>query len=347
MSEITHSKGLECACTNIRTCALCEHTLEIRSAQFLAKKIPVLPQVAPSLPTVTYVWCLECELAHRESTLKCTSTFPHNPPDDLTLTSVAVFNNIISEDEETQLVRDIDQSPWKTSQSGRRKQEYGPTVNFKKKKINLKKYTGLPRYIKFLTAKMADIPLLFDFVAVEQGNLEYTSARGSANDAHIDDEWAWGERLCTLTLMQDCWMTFEKDFTLAETDAMMFDITKETHRTRFCGFVSPPLQSQGISIHTLSAANAIPKRTTKNDMPSVDNAWHAVVNVKLPRRSMIVSQGVMRHQWTHAILRKNIVDRRISVTLRELGQCFLPGQTYEEIGSTMLELASKFQGTCV
>ena len=60
-----------------------------------------------------------------------------------------LLENFLSSDEEEKLVALIDNDPnWRDSQSGRRKIDYGPTANFKKKKIKVGRFRGLPQYSK-------------------------------------------------------------------------------------------------------------------------------------------------------------------------------------------------------
>lgn len=48
----------------------------------------------------------------------------------------------LSADEEKQLMEMIDGVEWAQSQSGRRKQDYGPKVNFKHKKVKTDTFVG-------------------------------------------------------------------------------------------------------------------------------------------------------------------------------------------------------------
>jgi len=84
-------------------------------------------------------------------------------------------------------------------------------VNFKKKKLRLGSFAGLPRYSRPLVDRFADYSCLTNFIPVELCNLEYLPQRGSAIDAHHDDCWLWGERLVTLNLMSDTVLTFTED----------------------------------------------------------------------------------------------------------------------------------------
>lgn len=76
-------------------------------------------------------------------------------------------------------------------------------MNFKKKRLKIPAFTGLPAFSKFLVSRMAQHDVLQDFIPVELCNLEYLSERGSSIDQHFDDFWLWGERLVTLNLLSD------------------------------------------------------------------------------------------------------------------------------------------------
>ena len=68
-----------------------------------------------------------------------------------------------------------------------------------------------------------------------------------------------------------------------------------------------------------------------------------MVHVPLPRRSLIVVEGIARHIWEHSILRHHVFSRRIAMTLRELSQEFGPGGNQEEMGKTLLAIANTTQ----
>lgn len=81
--------------------------------------------------------------------------------------------------------------------------DYGPKVNFKRRKIKSDVFTGLPDFSRVLYKRMKSTDILKDFEPVEQCNLEYLPERGSSIDPHFDDFWLWGERLVTLNLGSD------------------------------------------------------------------------------------------------------------------------------------------------
>ena len=94
-------------------------------------------------------------------------------------------------------------------------QDYGPQVNFKKKKLKVGGFNGLPPFSKFFVERMwnSNLEILSDFQPVELCNLEYTPARGSSIDPHIDDKWLWGRRLITLNLLSPSTLTFSNNAT--------------------------------------------------------------------------------------------------------------------------------------
>ena len=84
-------------------------------------------------------------------------------------------------------------------------------MNFKKRKVRVGSFAGLPLYSKQLVNRFAGYSCLTGFVPVELCNLEYLPERGSAIDPHFDDWWLWGERLVTLNLLSDTVLTFVDD----------------------------------------------------------------------------------------------------------------------------------------
>ncbi|KAK0058824.1 alpha-ketoglutarate-dependent dioxygenase alkB 4 [Biomphalaria pfeifferi] len=124
---------------------------------------------------------------------------------------ITIIENFVSPDEEFYLDAAIKETPFQKSQSGRQKQDFGPKVNFKKQKIRVSSFNGLPSYSRFLFERMGAHSCLKDFQPVELCNLEYCIERGAHIDPHFDDAWLWGERLVTLNLMSDSCLTFTLD----------------------------------------------------------------------------------------------------------------------------------------
>jgi alkylated DNA repair protein alkB family protein 4 len=181
-----------CACKGIRSCLLCEKQGEHHRVHIVHAK--------------DYVYCTVCKQAWSGD------LGPHNHPShsgsSVTFPGIEILPDFVSEDEESNLCAEIDQKDWTASQSGRRKQDFGPKVNFKKQKVRLSSFTGFPSYSRLLIDRFAQHPLLANFTPVELCNLEYIPERGSAIDPHFDDWWLWGERLVTLNLLSPIVETF-------------------------------------------------------------------------------------------------------------------------------------------
>lgn len=95
-------------------------------------------------------------------------------------------------------------------------QDFGPKVNFKKKKVRTGGFSGLPALSQKLVLRMQQDPSLASFQPVEQCNLDYHPQRGSAIDPHLDDSWLWGERLVTINMLSSTTLTMSLEQGLPE-----------------------------------------------------------------------------------------------------------------------------------
>ena len=149
-------------------------------------------------------------------------------------------------------------------------------------------FTGLPSFSKLVVDRLKQSCLhgvqVSDFFPAELCVLDYSPERGSAIDPHQDDQWLWGERLLTVSLLADVLLTF-------------------THPE-----------------------------------------YSVEVNIPLLRRSLLLVKGAARYSWLHSILRENVTERRVAVTLRELSTSFLPGGPEQALGHKLLEIAKNFNG---
>ncbi|XP_051017249.1 alpha-ketoglutarate-dependent dioxygenase alkB homolog 4 [Acomys russatus] len=228
---------------------------------------------------------------------------------------VTLIKDFVTPEEEAEMVRLMDSDPWKLSQSGRRKQDYGPKVNFRKQKLKMADFHGLPSFSQKVVQRMGLYSGLEDFRPVEQCNLDYSPERGSAIDPHLDDAWLWGERLVSLNLLS----------------ATVVSMCREAPGSLLlCAapFIGPD-PSEGGSI-------TAPSRTVP--------CQEVEVAISVPCRSLLVLTGAARHQWTHAIHRRHIKARRVCATFRELSSEFLPGGKQQELGLELLQAALSFQG---
>ncbi len=113
-------------------------------------------------------------------------------------------------------------------------QDYGAKVNFKKKKVKLGVFTGLPAYSQYLVERLQNKlkqknPESADFHPVELCNLEYVPDRGSAIVPHWDDRWLWGDRLVLLNLLSDTGMPVTRPSYTSDTERDSREEWKKYH----------------------------------------------------------------------------------------------------------------------
>ncbi|XP_039518457.1 alpha-ketoglutarate-dependent dioxygenase alkB homolog 4 [Pimephales promelas] len=184
--------SFNCGCKGIRTCLRCEAQ---KSEQHLLQKNDLIQH------DFTYDPVSKTAVREEGSGSRQSYAFP----------GIFLWENFVSEDEERELIARMDQDVWRESQSGRRKQDFGPKVNFKKRRVRVGDFTGLPAISRHLVDRMSKAPQLASFKPVEQCNLDYDPERGSAIDPHLDDSWLWGEHLVTINLLSDTVLTMSLD----------------------------------------------------------------------------------------------------------------------------------------
>ncbi|GCC38280.1 alpha-ketoglutarate-dependent dioxygenase alkB homolog 4 isoform X1 [Chiloscyllium punctatum] len=306
--------------------------------------------------------CLVCERGGIEAVTKCQRRkyhFTYHPTlglaignDDSSLSGwtfpfpgVFLLDDFVNEEEETKLVNLMDNDEWKPSQSGRKKQDYGPKVNFKKHKLKVGSFSGLPCFSHFLLNRMIQYPVLKSFLPVEQCNLDYRPERGSSIDSHFDDWWLWGERLVSLNLLSETILSMSCDsedlIQLHHNmvcNAQSCDPVTD-HSESLCNFHDDNTQV----LRTDNCSVKITSDTCQSHVPYKD----VEVAIHLPRRSLIALYGEARYTWKHGINRQDIKSRRICSTFRELSKEFSHGGNQEALGRELLDLALSFQGVPV
>uniref|UniRef100_A0A1A7W8E8 AlkB, alkylation repair homolog 4 n=1 Tax=Iconisemion striatum TaxID=60296 RepID=A0A1A7W8E8_9TELE len=263
-----------CACKGIRRCLVCEKFKA--DVQFETNESKIVHH---------FLYNYKTRLAVRKDEESISFPFP----------GVFLWETFVSEEEEKELISAMDEDVWNLSQSGRRKQDFGPKVNFKKRKVRVADFTGLPALSQKLVLRMQQDPNLAGFQPVEQCNLDYDPQRGSAIDPHLDDSWLWGERLVTINMLSE-------------------------------------------TVLTMSLEQGLPELGLSEEVQ---------VAVRLPRRCLVVLYGEARHKWKHAIHRKDIHERRVCSTYRELSAEFLLGGKQAKLGAELLSTALSFRGTPV
>jgi len=290
-----------CGCKGIRSCYLCKPDLKKLQVNDKNKKC--------------FYYC--------EKLKKCVAFVKSNDSYQLMaflFPGVIIINDFINEKEEQLLVENINKEPWKMSQSGRSKQDFGPKINFKKKKVNCNSFIGLPCYSKELVCRIQNIKELSDFEPVEMCNLNYEESKGSSIDPHFDDEWLWGERLITINLLSDTYYTM----TLPDSDHLDMSLIRPLDDEESCSLDLDFLKSNAISDLELESLQ-----------PSV--------RIHFPAKSLLVLKGEARTKWMHSICREDIKGQRMCSTFRELSEEFKKGKSLL-IGEKLLKIASSYQG---
>ncbi|CCD68391.1 DNA N6-methyl adenine demethylase [Caenorhabditis elegans] len=188
-----------CGCKGARFCALCETTERVKKLRVVEDKhvnykvfiYDHIRQIAIPTTNLNSQSSLE-DIIDESTSCQSVSTDGSIEIDGLTL-----IHNFLSESEESKILNMIDTVEWAQSQSGRRKQDYGPKVNFKHKKVKTDTFVGMPEYADMLLNKMSeyDVKKLGNYQPFEMCNLEYEEVKKSAIEMHQDDMWIWGNRL--------------------------------------------------------------------------------------------------------------------------------------------------------
>jgi hypothetical protein len=118
------------------------------------------------------------------------------------------IEKLLTEDEIQNILKEVNNAQWFDSQSGRKKQDFGPKINYKKRKVKFNEESTFPDYSKILQEKINQIPFLQNFKTAEIGNLFYTKQSGAHIDPHIDDYWIWGNNIIGLNLLSETVITF-------------------------------------------------------------------------------------------------------------------------------------------
>jgi len=221
----------DCGCKGHRSCLECEEKFNINKT-ITSDQLKDLE---------AYSYCPACsKIFPSWDTEKVMREHPfHNNVDGQYLPGIYIMENFITSAESEDLVRDIDFLPWANSQSGRRKQNYGPKTNFKKRKLRLGDFSGFPLSTQFIQKRFAQIDVLKDFQTIEQCSLEYDPKKGASIDPHIDDCWIWGERVVTVNCLGDAVLTmqlFDSPKLTEKYNLHLVDFYKEKLRVPFLNF---------------------------------------------------------------------------------------------------------------
>lgn len=301
-------KPRPCGCKGRRTCLICEQDYNIKL------QISTLDRKRD-----TYIYCPFCNKAWPGWNVEDNEhSRHHGQPIDYP--GIFIEMNFLSEEEEKDLMTGIDIIPWDLSQSGRRKQNFGPKCNFKKKKIKIGNFRGFPLPTKFIQDKFESVPIMRGFLTIEQCSLEYNPERGASIDPHVDDCWIWGERIVTVNLLADSVLT------------MTYNPKPEKYNLDCVKDYPSVLDSDGNFNSSCDSYIVKPCRTEQKPL----------VRIPLPRRSLFVMYNAARYDWEHQILREDISDRRVCLAYREFTPPYLEGGGISDEIKEIISKANNF-----
>ncbi|KAG7188000.1 hypothetical protein KM043_013956 [Ampulex compressa] len=261
-----------CGCKGIRSCLICETEYNI-----------VKPDLNSDLEKAkAYVYCPYCDKSWPGWNSEQYKDHPYHTSNPINYPGVYIKLDFLSLKEASSLMNDLDTLTWEPSQSGRRKQNFGPKCNFKKRKLRLGTFSGFPRCTQFVQEKFSEISLLDGFRTIEQCTLEYNPERGASIDPHIDDCWIWGERIVTVNVIGDSILT----------------MTPYHGSDSRYNLQSVTCNSSGFNEEVCMDNNA-----------SVESLKDVIVRIPMPARSLLILYGPARYKWEHSILRQDITER--------------------------------------
>ncbi|KAH8329488.1 hypothetical protein KR074_011842 [Drosophila pseudoananassae] len=279
-----------CGCKGVRTCLSCEQDFQIAK--------PSLQEQFRQLDAWTY--CVHCELFQPgwDTEKVQESHSSHDQENGLPLPGILVQEKFITVEEGAQLLRDLDDLPWDISQSGRRKQNFGPKTNFKKRKLQVGNFAGFPRTTEYVQRRLNGVPLLRGFQTIEQCSLEYDPSKGASIDPHVDDCWIWGERVVTVNCLGDAVLTLTP-YEPQQAGKYNLDLVDEYQNE----LLAPLLEEEQLVKYK-----------------------GKVLRMSMPNLSLIVLYGPARYQFEHSVLREDVEERRVCIAYREFTPMYINGK---------------------
>ena len=268
----------KCGCKSFRTCYICEEEFGLKPWDW--------GQQLRDEQRTFYHYSLEtksCNVSGNPEQCHNLSGF----------SGIQIIPNFVSEEEQFELVTNLDKLPWDVSQSGRRKQNFGPKANFKKRKAKVGNFKGFPECTKFIQSRFHTVPELEGYRTVEQCSIEYSPKTGACIEPHIDDCWIWGERIVQLNLLSDSYLTLTP--------------VEATGKYNLSDVPSYPrvLDRDGATVLHNPFSGKL--GTSCYEVSGQLSGGNLAVKVPLPARSLLVMSGAARYEWEHAILRRVVL----------------------------------------
>jgi alkylated DNA repair protein alkB family protein 4 len=150
-----------CGCKSFRSCFVCEETSGIKSIDISEKKFDECSEAI-------WIYCPKCTKVFKNTkTLK--DCEDHTDEVGECFSGIRIIPEFVTLEEEERLIQGLDLLPWDQSQSGRRKQNFGPRANFKKRKTKVGNFVGFPKCTQFIQERFDNFPEILDgYRTVEQ-----------------------------------------------------------------------------------------------------------------------------------------------------------------------------------
>ncbi|PAV63511.1 hypothetical protein WR25_07684 [Diploscapter pachys] len=215
-SASTELQTQTCGCKGIRFCAMCLSSERVRKLRIEEDKYADFAVFVYSNTLKRAVRATQLNsTSGLEDIRKATNEICAGSSESIEMDGLMLVENFLTTEEETDILKMIDKVEWAVSQSGRRKQDFGPKVNFKHRKVKTDNFEGMPEYADFVLEKMRSIDAkrLGNYFPYEMCNLEYEEVKKRGIEMHQDDMWIWGNRLISINLINGTVMTLTNEST--------------------------------------------------------------------------------------------------------------------------------------
>lgn len=293
------SNNMICVCKGIRTCKICEtKKSEILKNKHLEDNIQVINLSEEIIQSTKHFnfenQYKEDNIENKINQIEIKEYF-FNQSFNLKFDGLYVISNLFTNEEIENMLSEMNKKEWVESQSGRRKQDFGVKVNYKKKKIKSDYETIVfPSYKNFIEKRVenlyniSNLEVLKNYKLHEIGNLHYNEQRGSHIEAHIDDGWIWGNRILGVNLLSDTVMTFSKEVEL-EKNSQIIKIEK---------------LDKELSVNTINTN-------------TIKSQFKIELNFSILKNQVYIFSNTSRYDWKHEVKAQNIKSERIVITCRE------------------------------
>ncbi|XP_055327275.1 uncharacterized protein LOC129580667 [Paramacrobiotus metropolitanus] len=194
-----------CSCKGGSRCDLC------RNLPAWKHRLPAATNVTVPANAMVYDHCMTCNMAYQLDFEFARILHPRHRYDagePLQLSKLSFWPEFLTGDEERDLTKCINARMWMDGGSGCRRQDYGPSVNYQRQRVNLQNFTGLPHFAQLLLGRFSRWKELDGFQCVAVSNWELTSDRMSSVQSRVEDEWMWGNRVVIFSILADTVLTF-------------------------------------------------------------------------------------------------------------------------------------------